>query len=258
MRRALRLPPCAKELAQRVLVRHDPIEAAIEPVLAGHGKIHLQQLIHRAAQKPLAMNPQLAARIDQTVHDQQLKHPGPRHLPTRLGQSRIPERGELQPVPQPAPQEAIAEAARPAQLHLVELHGDRIDFPRRQRPVIGKETQLAILPLVLIKYLQCPPPGLLLRVVDLAEVEDLPLRGAARTRAAVLDDAEVTMGLPILAAFVLAQKHERRLSHFDAAEFKRAGLHRTLLRTANRAGDAPSRKTPRRGFHFLWEVRKFG
>jgi hypothetical protein len=39
-------------------VRQDAVEVAIEPVLAGGGKIHLQQFVHGAAQEQLAVNPQ--------------------------------------------------------------------------------------------------------------------------------------------------------------------------------------------------------
>jgi hypothetical protein len=87
-----RLPPLGQVLAQCVLVLEDAIEAAVEPVLAGHCKIHPKQFVHGAAQKPLAMNAQLASRIDQAVDHQQLQHAGPRHLAAIIGQLVVPER----------------------------------------------------------------------------------------------------------------------------------------------------------------------
>src|ERR1700677_2954521 len=114
----------------------------------------------------------------------------------------------MQSFPKPASQPAVAIAARPAELHLVELHGNRIHGPRWQRPVIGEQTQFAILAAILVKDFQRPAPGFLLAVVDLAEVQNLPLRTIPTAGAAILDDAEVSMRFPILAAFVVAQKHD--------------------------------------------------
>jgi hypothetical protein len=141
----------------------------------------------------------------------------------------------LQLVPQPAPQPAVAEAARAAQLHLLELDGDRIRRPRRQRTIVGKQTQLAILAAVLVKDLERLTPGFLLAVVDLAQIQNLPLRARPRAGAAILHHAEVAMGLAILAAFVLAQEHGLRLSQFGHRPFKRVGLHHTALNLPTRA-----------------------
>ena len=79
-----RLPLLGDELAEGIFVLEDPVQAAIESILAGHREVHLQQLVHGAAQKPLAMDAQLAAGIDQAVDHQQLQHLGPGHLAARV------------------------------------------------------------------------------------------------------------------------------------------------------------------------------
>ena len=149
------------------------------------------------------MDAQLAAGIDQAVDHQQLQHLGPRHLAAVSDQLHVPERRQFQLVPEPAAQPAVAEAARPAQLHLVELDGDRVECFRRQRAVVGKQTQFTILLAVFVEDLQRPAPGLLLAVVDLAEIEHLALGGASAAGAAVLDNAEIAMRFSILPTFVI-------------------------------------------------------
>ena len=96
---------------------------------------------------------------------------------------------------------------------------------------------------VFVEDFQRPPPGLLLAVVDLAQIQHLALGGAAAGGAAVLHDAEIPMRLAVLPAIVLPQKHERRLSHFGNPGFKRVGLHHTVLRAQIRAGGSGSRKS---------------
>jgi hypothetical protein len=59
------------------------------------------------------------------------------------------------------------------------------------------------------------------------------------------------MRLAILPAFVLPQKHDRRLSHFGNPGFKRVGLHHTVLPVAIRAGEPRSRKTGRKIVYFF-------
>jgi hypothetical protein len=46
-------------------VSQQPVQAAIETVLFRHPVIDSQQLVHRTAQKPLPVHPELTARIDQ-------------------------------------------------------------------------------------------------------------------------------------------------------------------------------------------------
>ena len=63
-----RPPALDQVLAKIVLVRQHAIEAAIQSVLLGHGKVDApEQLVHRAAQEPAAMHRELAARLAQAI-----------------------------------------------------------------------------------------------------------------------------------------------------------------------------------------------
>ena len=48
----------------------NPVQTFIEPVFGRHREIFLQQLIHRAGKKPLAVQMPFAARSDQLAHRQ--------------------------------------------------------------------------------------------------------------------------------------------------------------------------------------------
>ncbi len=193
-----RPPALGEEPAQRLLVLQQPVQAAVQAVLARDGKVHLQQLVHGAAVEPLAVQAELAARGDQPVHHQQLQHLHPRHRLAPRRQQRLPELREPQLLPHQAAEPAVPVRARPQQLHLRKLHRDRVRLVRRQRPVVGEQTHLAELPAVLVEHTQRPAPGRLLAVVDLPEVHHLPLRRLPVGQAAVLHHAEITVTLPIL------------------------------------------------------------
>ncbi len=87
-----RLPLLGDELTEGIFVPEDAVQAAIQPVLARDGKVHLQQFIHRAVQEPLAMNEQLAAGVDQAVDHEQLQHLRPGHVTPRIQELHVPER----------------------------------------------------------------------------------------------------------------------------------------------------------------------
>jgi hypothetical protein len=99
------------------------------------------------------------------------------------------------------------------------------------------------LPAVLVEDFQRLSPGLLLAVVDLAEIEHLALGRAPAAGAAILHHAEIAVALAVLATFVVTQKYRRQLSQFCRRQFKRVGLHHTVRRIQSRARAAGSRKT---------------
>ena len=68
-----RLPPLDKMLAQIVLVGQHAVETASSPVLLGDGEAQAEQSVHRAVEKPAAMDGELAARIAQAVDGQELE-----------------------------------------------------------------------------------------------------------------------------------------------------------------------------------------
>src|ERR1035437_9116486 len=98
---------------QVVLVRQHPVQTAIQPVFTGRLEVYVQQLIHRAAKEPLAMKAILTPRIDQPMHGQKLKDLLPGHFPTGVLEPLPPEAVQLEILPKPAAQPAVAEASRP-------------------------------------------------------------------------------------------------------------------------------------------------
>jgi hypothetical protein len=62
------LPALLAMLKQRRFVGHNAISAAIEPILSRHRVVHPQQFSHRGAIEPWAVNAELTARIDQSIH----------------------------------------------------------------------------------------------------------------------------------------------------------------------------------------------
>ena len=96
-------------------MRVQVVEAFVEPVLGGHGEIFLQQLIHRAGEKPTTVQMPLAAGSDQLADAEQFEHFVPRHLDLPLGQTLTPEGTQVEFIPQTASQPAVAENARTLQ-----------------------------------------------------------------------------------------------------------------------------------------------
>ena len=75
----------------------NPIQTPVQPIFFRHRKILPQQNIHRALIEPLPVHTELAARIDQPVHHQQLQHLRPSSPSSRPGGSfSVPK---LDPVP---------------------------------------------------------------------------------------------------------------------------------------------------------------
>ena len=57
-----------------IAVLDQPIQAAVQPILRGGREVHVEQLIQRRLQEPLAMNSILAAGIDQPIDGQDRHH----------------------------------------------------------------------------------------------------------------------------------------------------------------------------------------
>jgi hypothetical protein len=187
-----------------------PVQAAVQTVLLGHGKIAVQQLVHRAAQKPMAMHGKLAARLAQPIDRQQLQNLLPRHAAAFITELIPPESIQTQLAPEMTTQPTVAEAAWTQQTHLTHLERQRVHFFSRNRTVIGKETGLSRLPGVFIEDFDALAPRLFLAVVDLPEIEQLTLGRLTASHAARLDDAPIAVKLSVLLARVTAEKHDRR------------------------------------------------
>ena len=58
---------------------HNAIQTAIEPIFLGDRQVGLQQLPHGTLIEPLPVHAKLAARINQSIHHQQLQYLRPRY-----------------------------------------------------------------------------------------------------------------------------------------------------------------------------------
>jgi len=182
------------------------VQAAVEPILAGGLEVHVQKFIHRAVEEPLAVQVIFAAGIDHPMDGQKLQDLLPGHVAAGVIEMVLPETIQLQPLPQPAAQPAVAEAPRPQQLHLREPDLEGVDRVGRNGAVVGEQGQLPGLLAGAVEDVQCLAPGRLLRVIDLTEIQDGSLGdplaiGAAPGDASVFDDAEVAVVLSDLRPF---------------------------------------------------------
>src|SRR5208283_3194631 len=108
-----------------------------------------------------------------------------------------------QPTATPLPRPAQPQAAEP------DMHHIAIQW--RRRTILGEQCDLfATLP-VLAERLDRLAPGGTLAVVDLAQVQHMPLHRAPAGDPAVLDNAPIAVLLAVLAAQLVAQKHDASL-----------------------------------------------
>ena len=191
-------------------MRVNAIQTFVKTVLGGDGKIFLEQLIQRAAEKPAAMQMPFAARRDQLAHREQLEHFEPRHGRFAIGQALLPERTQTQFIPKSAAQPASTEGTRMLQRQFGEFDLQAIENIRWHGAVFGEETDLFGALIGFVDHVKAFAPGRLLRVIDLAQIEDGALDRASGAQTAVFNDAPVAMFLAIFLAGVVAQKHSLR------------------------------------------------
>ena len=111
-----------------------------------------------------------------------------------------------------ARQPAGAPLPRPVQPQSAEPDMHHIAVQRRRVPILGEQRDLSGLLAALVECLDRPAPRRALAVVDLAQIQHMPLHRPAAGHPAVLHDAPVAMLLAVLPAKLVAQKHAARLS----------------------------------------------
>src|SRR5262249_54445642 len=95
------------------------------------------------------------------------------------------------------------------QFHRIEPHPHAVTFGAgRNLAIGGKQRQLAMPPAVFIKGFDQLAPGIALAVIDLAEIQHLPLHHLATGATLVLDDIPVAMLLAVFEASVESQEHD--------------------------------------------------
>jgi hypothetical protein len=129
------------------------------------------------------------------------------------GQPRRPEPVELELPPQRQGEPASAPLPRSAQAYSRQLQAD--DRGVRQQSftaILGKQRQRPRPGRAFFKHLNRSAPRQLLGIIDLAQIEYVPLHHASAGHTLVLDNAEVAVLLAVLPANRLAQEHAREIT----------------------------------------------
>jgi hypothetical protein len=87
-----------------------------------------------------------------------------------------------------------------------------IAIQRRCHTILGEQRDLSAALPALVERLDRLAPGGTLAIVDLAQVQHVPLHRPAAGDPAVLDDAPIAVLLAVFAAKLVAQKHDASLS----------------------------------------------
>src|SRR5277367_959388 len=108
-----------------------------------------------------------------------------------------------QPTPTPLPWPAESQVAEPDM--------DHIAIQRRRRTILRKQRDLFAGTPALVERLDRLAPCGALAVVDLAQIKHVPLHRPAARYPTVLDDAPIAVLFAVLAAKLMAQKHDASL-----------------------------------------------
>ena len=172
--------------------------------------IGAKQITHRALLEPLPVQSPFAARINQPITHQCLQDLPPLASLARIRQARREKLIEPQLRIQVTCQIAGTPLSRSVQLHRIKPHLHAIAVSvDRNRAIGGKQRQLAMPPAVFIKRFDQIAPRLALAIIDLAEIQHLPLNYLAAGAALVLDDIPVAMLFAVFDASIEPQEHER-------------------------------------------------
>jgi len=156
--------------------------------------------------------------------DQRLEHVAPARSLPRRQKKRRPKGVEAELVPQEHRQPAGAPLSRTTQTHLAQSDRDDIAVENGRLAIFRKQRNLLRLRRVRVEDFDRLAPSGFLAVVDLAEVENLALRDAAVVEPAVFDHRPRSMLLAVLAANLVAQKHDAGLARLPLAH-KGVGRH---------------------------------
>ena len=96
---------------------------------------------------------------------------------------------------------------RPAQPQSAEPDMHHIAIQSRRRTILGEQRDLSRFLASLVERFDRLAPCGSLAVIDLAQIQHLPLHRPPAGHPAVLDDAPVAVLLAVLAANLVAQKH---------------------------------------------------
>jgi hypothetical protein len=178
------------------------------------------------------MQPPFAAGIDQPIAHQRLQDVLPAGALARVRQQRRKEPVQLQLLIEMTGEPARAPLARAMQLHRLKTHLHPISLRVFGNRAIGrKQSELPVPACPFIKGFDLTTPGLMLAVIDLAEIQHLALHHPAAGAALALDNVPIAMLFTVFETSVEAQKHANQFTPNQIDE-KILGLHYRRFATA--------------------------
>src|ERR1017187_2128810 len=202
------LPAVFEKCEQPLLVLEQMVKTTIQSILGGQLHSLVQKISHRTALVPLPMQSPLAARIDPAVSRQHHQYVPPRGPFSRVLESLAPELIELQLLPQPTKGPTCAPLPWPLELELRQLHL-YAHIPR----VIGnltirwKQREPALLLVLFIKRLDRLHPAFTLAVVDLTQIQHVPIDGAITRDTLLLRNTPIAVFFAVFEPTVALQVH---------------------------------------------------
>jgi hypothetical protein len=205
--RAKEIAPAPAQMGEEfVLVFQQTVEATIERVVLGEAFVRAQQTGAGGGGKPVAVQAPFAAGRKQPVKREQAQDFFPVRAFAAATQAGGKEGVELEIAPELIAQPARAPGAGAGELELRKLHLHRRRGGEGRGAVGGKERALAGLAIVFVEDGNGLLPGGALGIVDLTQVENVPLHHAAPD-AAALDDGPGAMLPAVFFARAALEKH---------------------------------------------------
>ena len=186
-----------------------------------------------------------AARIDQPIDDQGFEDVQPIRALARGRQERTPEVVQAELVPKQHRQPACAPLVRAAQSHAAQPDRNHVAWKRRRNAVFRKQRDL-LRPSAVIEDLDRPDPRRALAVVDLAEIQHVPLNHPPAPNAPVLHHRPTSMLLAVLPPNLAAQKHAQDSRHRPGRAIDLVGTTAVSTPLASTKAKACAQKTLRK------------
>jgi hypothetical protein len=218
-------PFLGQVLLEGGLVRDDPVQAAVEPVLACHGRIGVEQEVHRGLREPLFVDVQFAARIEQPVDREQFEHLGPRHLAGFAGETFLPERAQAELLPGVTTRPAITETARLLDRESREFDLHHVVGRGRAAVAVGEESSL-VTRAVLVQHVERVLPGVELCGVEFAKVQNLALDDSPAVYPQAFADRIISVALAVFVADAAFEEHRTRsIARLAASRLRGRSAH---------------------------------
>src|ERR1017187_2828361 len=181
------LPAVFEKCEQPLLVLEQMVKTTIQSILGGQLHSLVQKISHRTALVPLPMQSPLAARIDPAVSRQHHQYVPPRGPFSRVLESLAPELIELKL------------RQLPLYAHTPRVIGNLT--------IRGKQREPALLLVLFIKRLDRLHPAFTLAVVDLTQIQHVPIDGAITRDTLLLRNTPIAVFFAVFEPTVALQVH---------------------------------------------------